>query len=46
MDFHAIQLQFRYRISKSDEELAQQPDQHTGLFHRQPPPSLDGGLVS
>ena len=28
MDFHAIQLQFRFRISKSDEELAQQPDQH------------------
>ena len=28
MDFHAIQLQFRFRISKLDEELAQQPDQH------------------
>ena len=28
MNFHAIQLQFRFRISKSDEELAQQPDQH------------------
>ena len=28
MNFHAIQLQFRFRSSKSDEELAQQPDQH------------------
>ena len=26
--FHAIQLQFLYRSSKSREELAQQPDQH------------------
>ena len=28
MNFHAIQLQFRFRSSKSGEELAQQPDQH------------------
>jgi len=28
MHFHAIQLQFLYRSSKSREELAQQPDQH------------------
>ena len=28
MNFHAIQLQFRFRSSKSDEALAQQPDQH------------------
>ena len=28
MNVHAIQLQFRFQISKSDEELAQQPDQH------------------
>ena len=28
MNFHSIQLQFRFRSSKSDEELAQQPDQH------------------
>ena len=27
MNFHAIQLQFCFRISKSDKELAQQPDQ-------------------
>ena len=41
--FHAIQLQFLYRSSKSREELAQQPDQHHRVVF-QPPPSLDGGL--